>query len=273
MKATSSRFWLTTDLDGTLIPIDNTREAHGAALQRLGSAASERPDREIVFVTGRHLESVLQVLQKESLPTPHSIITDVGSRIWNRVGQQWESDAPYDAQLSALCGGVSMEQLGDALSDVPGLQLQSPERQGLHKLSFECKALRLEQCVSAVNERIQQREFSFSVTASVDPFSNLGLIDVLPKGVSKRFAIEWFHSNHHNLNSDQLMFCGDSGNDLEVFLSPIRSVVVGNTSETVKQQVMDSIREGNTPEDSVYFAIGESTSGVLEGARHFGWLE
>lgn len=273
MTSPSNTFWLTTDLDGTLIPVERNRERHQAALKQLAQWAEQRSDREIVFVTGRHLDSVLKVLKEACLPIPHSIITDVGSRIWNAIDGQWVSDAAYDSQLHALTEGVSMQQLQRVLEPISGLQLQVPAHQGLHKLSFECESQQLERCTQAVQERLERDQLSFSVTASLDPFSNSGLIDLLPKGVNKRFAIDWFCSEESGRKADQVLFCGDSGNDLEVFLSPIPSVVVHNTPASVKQCVVDSIEAGKTPRESIHLAAEDSTSGVLEGALHYGWFD
>jgi hydroxymethylpyrimidine pyrophosphatase-like HAD family hydrolase len=71
---------LATDLDGTLIPLDGEPQNRqdlqtlAALLERLGVA--------LIYVTGRHLESVERAIDEHQMPRPDWLICDVGTSIY-----------------------------------------------------------------------------------------------------------------------------------------------------------------------------------------------
>lgn len=72
---------LATDLDGTLIPLEEDPQgAQHQALREIAHRAA-RGDVELVFVTGRHRESVWQVAAERQLPRPSWLICDVGTTL------------------------------------------------------------------------------------------------------------------------------------------------------------------------------------------------
>lgn len=266
-------YWLATDLDGTFIPLETNKTEHRDALKLLGDCAQTEDDRAIVFVTGRHLESVLSAIESEQLPVPHSIVCDVGSSLWINENGKWIRSSAYLQTLNKIVGDISPDVLISHLDEIAGLVKQEAEKQGTHKLSFYCDASKVEDISKQVEEVLNTSGLPYSIISSVDPFNGDGLIDLLPKGVNKLFAVKWFQQqNSGGSDSDSLIFSGDSGNDLEVFLSDIRSVVVANTPEAVKARIKRAVSEGLSQE-TVFFANKASTSGVLEGAAHWGWLK
>ena len=58
---------------------------------------------------------------------------------------------------------------------------------------------------------------------------------------------------------------GDTLNDLALFETGLCGVVVGNCEAELRARV--------TGREHLYFAGGEGAAGILEGLRHFGWLE
>jgi len=75
----SSARVLATDLDGTLIPL-NGSDSNVSDLATL--AEQLRPNNvQLVFVTGRHFESVTAAINEDRLPKPDWIFCDVGTTI------------------------------------------------------------------------------------------------------------------------------------------------------------------------------------------------
>ena len=71
---------LATDLDGTLIPLDDCSQ-NQSDLKCLTEKIRELGFL-LVFVTGRHISSVQKAITEFSLPLPDWIICDVGTSIF-----------------------------------------------------------------------------------------------------------------------------------------------------------------------------------------------
>jgi len=125
--------------------------------------------------------------------------------------------------------------------------------------------------VETVNGILERERLPFECMGSLDPFLNCGLLDVLPKGVSKAYALLWL-STHADFKPDEVVFSGDSGNDYAALVSGFRAIVVANASEGLADRVEESLTKRNLV-DRLYRANGKATSGVLEGCRFYGLIE
>jgi len=114
-----------------------------------------------------------------------------------------------------------------------------------------------------------------NVLRSVDPIANnVGLIDILPKIATKATAIEFLREQEH-LSKKDVVYCGDSGNDIQPLTNGYRSILVNDAPEDVKETVSNIVaKNGNS--DTLYIAHktknlnGNYASGILEGLIHFG---
>ena len=112
---------------------------------------------------------------------------------------------------------------------------------------------------------------------SVDETAGMGLVDLLPPGAGKRAAIEHLQQTQGIANSD-LLFAGDSGNDLDALVAPYPSVLVANASQAVRSEALSRAAEAGTL-DTLYLATGTTghgngnySAGILEAVAHF-WPE
>jgi len=80
---------------------------------------------------------------------------------------------------------------------------------------------------------------------------------------------------HLDYDLNETVFAGDSGNDISVMVSPIRSVLVANASDDVRS---DAIKQANANHQtqSLYIAQGNYlgmngnySAGILEGVAHY----
>lgn len=256
---------LASDLDGTLIPLEGNSQ-NREDLQTLANSF-QRPDRTLVFATGRPFDSVMEAISQIPLPEPDWIVCDVGSRIMHREGGEWKEMAAYDKHLNEITAGVSRGDVERALDGINGLSLQIPEHQTEVKVSYECESAQLEVTLEEVAARI--RELPYTCMGSVDPFQNCGLIDVMPGRVSKAYALIWL-STHADYRPDETIYAGDSGNDLAALAAGFHAIVVANASEGLADKVSALQKERSIPADRLYQANTTASSGVLEGCRHFG---
>lgn len=256
---------LATDLDGTLIPLPgNARNQED--LTKL-SAYFAAPERSLIFATGRHFDSVLEVMRDLPLPEPDWIICDVGSRIMQRHEGSWQELSAYTDHLHELTGGVARADVEAALDGIAGLSLQVPEHQTELKVSYQCERTQLEPILVEVETRLAA--MPYTRMGSLDPFLDCGLIDVMPGPVSKAYALLWL-ATHAESAPDAVIYAGDSGNDLAALAAGFRAIVVASASPGLADKVAALQQERGIPADHLYQAKGEATSGVLEGCRHYG---
>lgn len=273
---------LATDLDGTFLPLKGD-EIASAALQQIRDQI-DSGDIPLVFVTGRHLESVFDAIADDGLPQPDWIICDVGTSIYKRDASLKSQSASqetlqasfarvtgYDDELDNKVGQTDIELHRNAIGELSDFQLQESFKQGRHKLSYYVPAEKLDACRERVEAYLSERALPYGIISSVDPFNNDGLIDVLPNGVSKAFALDWW-CEENQFNPTDVVFCGDSGNDFAALVAGYRAVVVGNAARPLARHVRET-HEANGWTDRLCLAKATSTGGVLEGMRWFGLLE
>jgi HAD superfamily hydrolase (TIGR01484 family) len=261
---------LATDLDGTLIPLDDDPQ-NRADLRTLAEQL-DRQGVQLIFVTGRHFASAAQAMENYRLPAPAWLICDVGTSIFQRQASgRFEAVADYQQHQARIIAELPMEALRRRLEAMDALRLQEPDKQGKFKLSFYTDAARLEDVVARLRQVLKRTAAPYSVIASVDPFTGDGLIDVLPATVSKAHALSWL-VRRFRIRPEAIVFAGDSGNDLAALTAGYRAILVGNAQRAVAEQARRVHRESGW-EDRLYLARGKATSGVLEGCRWFGLLE
>lgn len=261
---------LATDLDGTFIPLEgntqNRSDLHTLTSQFAAHNIS------LIFVTGRHFESVVAAITEFQLPEPEWIICDVGTSIFQRqTSGEFTPVSAYQDYQDQIITSMPIATLRERLLSIPGLRLQEEEKQGPFKLSFYADATQLDKLVEQVQADLDQTNAPYSIIHSVDPFNGDGLIDLLPATVSKAHALQWWFSEY-NLNSEDIVFSGDSGNDLAALTAGYRTILVGNASRTLAQRVYQLHQESGW-KNRLYLAKNTATSGVLEGCRWFGLAE
>ena len=80
------------------------------------------------------------------------------------------------------------------------------------------------------------------------------------------------------INKDEVIYCGDSGNDILPLTFGYKSVLVANASNEMKDNVR-ILNNKNGNEQNLYIAEGNEAlngnyaGGVLEGLVHFGALK
>jgi len=276
------RLLICTDLDRTLIPNGPDPESPGA--RRLLARLAERSEVTLAFVSGRHRALVEEAIAEWSLPVPDFVIGDVGTTIYRvGAGQAWHRLESWERAIGADWAGRSNGDLRALLEGLEGLRLQEESKQNRLKLSYY---LPLEQETGALADAIRQRLDGAGIRArlvfSIDDLEDVGLLDVLPARASKRHAIE---ALMFELGFDvgDTVFCGDSGNDLEVLVSPIPAVLVANSRPEVRELACRLAAEAGAV-DRLYVARGgflgmngNYGGGMLEGIAHYhgeiaGWL-
>ena len=261
---------LATDLDGTLIPLN--QDPHNQSDLRVLSEQFQDRGNSLIFVTGRHFESVSQAIKDFQLPIPEWIICDVGTSIFQRQESgEFTLVTAYQDYQDQIIAAMPIDSLREKLETIDGLRLQEPVKQGRFKLSFYADATQLETLVDHVQDVLTKTDAPYSIINSVDPFNGDGLIDLLPATVSKALALEWW-TEKNGYDPANIVFSGDSGNDLAALTAGYRTILVGNADRRLAQRVYD-LHQASEWKNRLYLAQGTATSGVLEGCRWFGLAE
>jgi HAD superfamily hydrolase (TIGR01484 family) len=270
----NDRLLIATDLDRTLLP--NGPQPESPCARELLSCLVAHPRVILAYVSGRHRELVEDAMAEWSLPRPDRVIGDVGTTIWHvPPSGEWSRDAAWEDAIGEDWAGFTAGQLADRLADIPELVLQPPEKQNRHKLSYFLPAsTNMEAFEPLLRTRLRGQGIQARFVFSVDETEHQGLLDVLPERASKLHAIVAV-ADELALGPEDLVFCGDSGNDLEVLVSALPAVLVANATESVREAALAGARAAGT-EDQLYCARGGFrgmngcyAAGMLEGIAHY----
>lgn len=257
---------LATDLDGTLIPL-NGNEKNKTDLQVL-SQWIEQQSVTLVFVTGRHFDSVESAIAQFNLPRPSWIICDVGGSIYElKPDGRFESCDAYRLRLKEIKSYQTAESMISKLEGIPALRLQEQEKQSEFKLSYYADGQDVDDIASLIATELYSCGISVELISSVDPFNGDGLIDLMPTGVSKGFALDWLIS-HCSYCRESVVFSGDSGNDYSAMTAGYQTIVVNNADRALVQQVQEQHQKSGWI-NRLYHSKSKATSGVLEGCLNF----
>jgi len=263
---------LASDLDGTLA--DGSEDARRALVEWIEA----RDDVRLVYVTGRTPGSAREVIERAALPPPDVLIADVGTTVLD--GSSFELLTAIQAEIERDWPGVDVVR--ERLAPMTSLTLQAidasrrvswwiePVRQrraaghdpfaarAPDDASMLADAARIAGEVGAeAGERLAPLAVDVLVSANV-------FLDVLPRGVNKGSTLlrvlEWLDADPAGC-----VVAGDSLNDLALFTTGLRGIVVGNCEPALAEMV-----EGM---DRVYRAQESGAGGVLEGLRHHGWFD
>ena len=227
---------LATDLDGTFL---GGRQADRLSLYR---AVRATPDLRLVFVTGRGAESVLPLLSDPLIPDPDYIIADVGATVLHGDGRR--PVTPLQWELSA--NWVGMDAILGALDGLPGLVRQRVPQE--RRCSFLLDDARL---IDEIRSRLAH--LAVDVLYSADRY-----LDVLPRGVSKGDTLRRLAA-HLEVPDDAIVVAGDTLNDLSLFETGYRGVVVGQSEPALLQATVGR--------PHLHHAVAPGAGGILELLR------
>jgi HAD superfamily hydrolase (TIGR01484 family) len=221
----------------------------------------------LCYATGRHFELAIDGVSQLNLPEPENYICDVGTSIYCKVNGSWLRDEGYDAVLRAKWNNHDSNSVLELLEPIRELRSQENEKQGIFKASFYGPPELPRGITQLIKEKLSARGIDADLVISTDIIDETELIDVLPPGCSKLSAIEHLKSASQ-FSEHQVIYAGDSGNDLEVFLSDYRSILVGNTSSAVREKVVQATKMKGAA-SRIFLAQGDSIEGVIQGLQHF----
>lgn len=262
---------LCTDLDRTLLPNGAAAETPGTR-QQLANYLQQHQV-QLAFVSGRDHRLVQQAIADYQLPTPDFVIADVGTTLYHCHGEQWAPVAEWHERIGPDWRFAHGQDLLAVVADIPGLQCQEPAKQGRYKLSFYTP-LHWDQGRhhAEMQRRFQRQHWQVTLVYSVDEARQCGLLDVIPARAGKLAAIR-FLLNQLQISDHEMLFAGDSGNDLDVLCSGLPAVLVANAAADIQAQARREAQAAGHG-SRLYLAHGavgngHYAAGILEGIQHF----
>lgn len=233
---------LATDLDGTFLGGDALHK------QQLYQRITEASDFILVFVTGRGLQSVLSLYDEDDLlPMPAYMICDVGATVID--GYTLQHVEPIQTSINNKWPGNDVIQ--KEFLTVEGLTAQ-PVPQN-NRCSFYYN---INTDMAALEHVAKKLNVELIVSAGK-------FVDVLPHGVNKGTTLKAL-VQQLNTDSNSVMVAGDTFNDLALFNSGYKAVVVGNAEPGVFEATV------NNPQ--IYHATAAGAGGILEAIQYFDGL-
>lgn len=237
---------LVTDIDGTLIE----PKLNNPGLQELKTYLINRTEKvAFALASGRNLALVKKVIEEEQLPLPDFIICSVGTEIYYTNGNDYILDKGW---ATFLAGRWKREDIANRLKGIPWLKLQDEEAQNPYKISFyyDKEKYNHEQLIKVLGTGW----YKVNIIISHGEF-----IDIMPKRASKGNAIK-FLCHKWAIPLSSVIAAGDSGNDIDMFRSSVKGIIVGNRSIELAQYVTTK---------SIYVAQSSASEGILEGLKHY----
>lgn len=232
--------------------IDNTLLGSPAALKKLLDYLKKQT-REFAFgvATGRHIESALEILKKNKVPTPDVLITSVGTEI--HYGPRIKQDLDWKRHINHRW---NREKILEIMETIPNLELQKEENQREHKISYLVPE-KVKLNVKEIRTKLRKNDLHVQLVYSHNEF-----LDILPMRASKGLATRYF-AMKWDVRFEHMLVSGDSGNDESMLRGNPLGVVVGNYS-----QELEKLR--GLPR--IYFAQKKYSEGIIEGIEYFNFF-
>ena len=262
---------LATDLDRTLLP-NGSWPPDPEAID-IFNTLTEKHDVLTVYVTGRNLSLTENAIKEFGVRYPDILCGDVGTSIRKYENGEWKFDDGWVDHVKSESPRWDAMAIRDAVAGIDAMQEQESEHQNQFKQSYYVEHEKKDQVLKKVDELVKGK-FDEVIIYSFDSQDGKGLLDFLPASATKQTALEYV-AEEYGVTKEDVVFCGDSGNDIFPLTAGFRGVLVKNADEQLVENVKKAM--DLNPELKVYFAKGDFrglrgyyTSGVIEGAYHYG---
>lgn len=237
-----------------IFDIDDTLLGNKEAAERIKTVIAENNNK-IGFgvATGRTIDSAKNVLKENNFVLPDLIISSVGSEIYYRDHEDYILSTGWKAHISQ---GWKREQIFNALSQFDFLEYQEEDTQRDFKVSYYIDKAE-DNYKKVVDWLVKNRVKANCI------LSHKNYLDILPARASKGRAVRYI-AYRWNLNHNNILVAGDSGNDEDMLTGELLGVVVGNCGDELNK--LKGRRR-------IYFAEAERADGIIEGINYYNFIE
>ncbi len=230
---------LATDLDGTLVGDKKGLEDLLEYYKKLPYKVT------LIYVTGRHRDSALELIKEQSLPIPTFLITDVGTRIFK--GPDMEEDIEWKRKMNT---NWEPDVINEIVLKYPSISPQT--------LPTNCRVSfyisNEDHSIPSIEKQLKKQGLSYKMV-----YSSGKDLDILPKESGKGSALQYIIDTYV-CEEASILVAGDSGNDEEMLTLGYPSVIVANAQPELRK----------IPKSNMIFrANKDCAGGILEAWLHF----
>lgn len=198
---------LATDLDGTLVGDEKQLKDLLTYYEGLQKKVT------LVYVTGRHRQSALELINEANIPMPSILISDVGTGIY--IGNDLKPDEEWNLLMKKNWNPEAIKKIASHYPTIVPQKLPDESR-----ISYT--AQEDEGSVEKLKQELQQANIPHKFI-----FSSGRDIDILPEASGKGSALTYVIEKYVE-DQASILIAGDSGNDEEMISLGYPSVIVAN---------------------------------------------
>lgn len=263
-------YLVASDLDGTLFPNNH----HSFREEDYDLFRELYAQKKFLFaaITGRHLSLALQGFQQFRVPLSDFLVGDVGTTVYERRDGEWIKNEEWKKHCAEDFGEYNHTSIAVLFSEYSKIWLQEKEKQNNYKISYyHHLSENVEEIRQTMQKVLDERGVRTSIIMSVDHIQNLGLVDILPKRATKEDALQFLVQETKTLR-ENVLYCGDTGNDLLPLTAGFPAVLVGNATNEIQKQARELAKKRGS-ENNLFCTKENYVGGILEGMKHFwGWI-
>lgn len=238
-----TKYLIVCDLDNTLIGADASRFGVDLFRTMINQLRNDSDDINIGYASGRSALSMENQVNQWYLPIPDILISNVGTDV-----RRWDafiSDPNYSIMIQ---DSWEFSRLITLLKKLD-LDFHPEEYQTHNKISINATSSEFEKVLNYI------RSHNLKVRAVYSSDKNL---DIIPIKAGKGNAVEYVRQALE-IEKDNVIVAGDSGNDRSMFRLGYKGIVVNNAIDNLKA-VKSAIN---------YISPYDAVNGVIDGLKHW----
>lgn len=244
LQISKPRYILAADLDGTLIGDRQALEEFNSFMKK------RRKEFLLVYVTGRKLSSVQELMKEEELLNPDVLIVDVGTEIY--LAHDYLLELNWDKRVSVFWNSESLKA---RFASIKGLYSQGIYPR--YRLAYFTDKDMFKKIVTQMKNLVEKERLPVEIIPSMGH-----IIDVIPIQAGKGKALKYIQEMYA-VPKEYIFACGDSENDISMLTAGFKGIVVGNCQLDLKEVLAQT-------SETIYFSKAFYARGVLEGIKKYG---
>lgn len=198
--------------------------------------------------TGRDIDSTIDVLTKNNVPIPQVLITSVGTEIYYFNNNKLVFDKRWNSFLNDEWEADKIKQV---LNNFSFLTPQEHQRE--LKVSYNINEYSYNK-IKSIHAKLKNNGIRYKLMVTEGKY-----LDIIPHRASKYTAV-----NHvcykWNINKENVLVVGDSGNDKDMLKKMKKGVVVCNHQKEIEHL------------QGVFFSKENYAGAILDGLKYYNFI-